>query len=188
MFSVRCSMFDVHLLPVVKSVDLNLVLVICDFRFIRIGFKKDTNVATEQGIVIKTDSSAAWVKTIKTGDCAGCSARGSCHSMGNTNEMEVKAINEAGAKEGDRIVLLFETSSLLKATFLIYVFPILLLIIGAVLGQEIAPHIDFNPSGLSALTGFSFFFTAVLIIKVRANKMAQKNEYRPKIVKILNRS
>jgi positive regulator of sigma E activity len=51
-----------------------------------------------------------------------------------------------------------------------------------------APHIDFNPSGLSALTGFSFFIAAVLIIKTRANKMAQKKEYRPKIVKILNRA
>jgi len=145
-------------------------------------------VATEQGIVIKTDSSAAWVKTIKTGSCEGCSARGSCHSLGNSDQMEVKAINEAGAKVGDRIVLLFETSSLLKATFLLYVFPILLLIIGAAIGQEMAPHIDFNPSGLSALTGFSFFFAAVLIIKTRANKMAQKNEYRPKIVKILARA
>jgi len=95
-------------------------------------------VATEQGIVIKTDSSAAWVKTIKTGDCAGCTARGSCHSLGNNADMEVKAINEAGAIAGDRIVLLFETSSLLKATFLLYVFPILLLIIGAAIGQEIA--------------------------------------------------
>ena len=144
-------------------------------------------MATEQGIVIKTDSSAAWVKTIKTGDCAGCSARGSCHSLGNNDEMEVKAINEAGAKAGDRIVLLFETSSLLKATFLLYVFPILLLIIGAAIGQELAPHIDFNPSGLSALTGFSFFIVAVLIIKARANKMALKKEYRPKIIKILTR-
>jgi len=144
-------------------------------------------LATEQGIVIKTDSSAAWVKTIKTGDCAGCSARGSCHSLGNNDAMEVKAINEAGAKAGDRIVLLFETSSLLKATFLLYVFPILLLIIGAAIGQELAPHIDFNPSGLSALTGFSFFIVAVLIIKARANKMALKKEYRPKIIKILTR-
>ena len=145
-------------------------------------------MATEQGIVIKTDSSAAWVKTIKTGSCEGCSARGSCHSLGNSDQMEVKAINEAGAKVGDRIVLLFETSSLLKATFLLYVFPILLLIIGAAIGQEMAPHMDFNPSGLSALTGFSFFFAAVLIIKTRANKMAQKKEYHPKIVKILTRA
>ena len=164
------------------------MLVIRDFRFIRIGFKKDRNVATEQGIVIKTDSSAAWVKTIKTGDFAGCTARGSCHSLGNNADMEVKAINEAGAVAGDRIVLLFETSSLLKATFLLYVFPILLLIIGAVIGQEIAPHIDFNPSGLSAFTGFSFFIAAVLVIKARANKMALKNEYRPKVVKILARN
>ncbi len=108
--------------------------------------------------------------------------------MGNTNEMEVKAINEAGAKEGDRIVLLFETSSLLKATFLIYVFPILLLMIGAAIGQEIALSINLDPSGFAALMGFSFFFAAVLIIKIRANKMAQKNEYHPKIVKILTRS
>ena len=145
-------------------------------------------MATEQGIVIKADSRAAWVKTVKSGDCAGCTARGSCHSMGNSAEREVKAINAAGAKEGDRILLLFETSSLLKATFLLYVFPILLLIIGAVLGQEMAPRLDFSPSGLSALTGFSFFFTAVLIVKIRANKMALKKEYRPKVIKILARA
>lgn len=145
-------------------------------------------MATEQGIVTKTDSSAAWVKTIRTGDCAGCTARGSCHSLGNNAEMEVKAINQAGAQVGDRIVLLFETASLLKATFLLYVFPILLLIAGAAIGQEIAPYIDFNPSGLSAFTGFSFFIAAVLIIKARANKMALKKEYRPKIVKILART
>jgi sigma-E factor negative regulatory protein RseC len=145
-------------------------------------------VATEQGIVIKTSSSAAWVKTIKTGACKGCSARGACHSVGNSDQMEVKAINEAGAKVGDRIVLLFETASLLKATFLLYVFPILLLIIGAAIGQEMAPHIGFNPSGLSALTGFSFFVAAVMIIKTRANKMARKKEYHPKIVKIITRA
>jgi sigma-E factor negative regulatory protein RseC len=150
--------------------------------------KKDRNLATEQGIVIRTDSRAAWVKTIKTGDCAGCTARGSCHSLGNNNEMEVKAINEAGAREGDRIVLSFNTSSLLKATFLLYVFPILMLMIGAVIGQGIAPNIDLNPSGCAALTGFSFFFAAVLIIKARANRMALKNEYRPKIVKIIART
>jgi len=143
-------------------------------------------MATEQGIVIKTDSRAAWVKTIKSGNCAGCSAKGSCHAMGASDEMAVKAINEAGARVGDRIVLSFKTSSLLKATFLLYVFPILFLIIGAAVGQEMAHKFDFNPSGFSAITGFSFFFAALLIIKTTANKLARKNEYRPKIIKILN--
>ncbi len=143
-------------------------------------------MATEHGIVIRTDSRGAWVKTIKSGACEGCSARGSCHSLSDRGEMEVNAINEADAKVGDRIVLSFETASLLKATFLLYVFPILLLIIGAAIGQETAPYFNFNPSGFSAIIGFLFFFAAVLVIKVKANKLAQKNEYRPKVIKILS--
>ena len=142
-------------------------------------------MATEHGIVIRTDSREAWVKTVKSGSCEGCSARGACHSLSESGDMEVNAINEAGAKVGDRIVLSFETSSLLKASFLLYVFPIFLLIIGALMGQGIAPYIDFNPSGFYAIVGFSFFFAAVLIIKAKANKMAKKNEYRPKVVKII---
>lgn len=142
-------------------------------------------MATEQGIVIKADSSGAWVKTVKSGACAGCTARGACHSSSASGEMEVKAVNEAGAKVGDRIVLSFESASLLKATFLIYVFPILLLIAGALIGQETAPYFNFNPAGFSVILGFSFFIAALLIIKIKGGQLAQKNEYRPKIVKIL---
>jgi sigma-E factor negative regulatory protein RseC len=142
-------------------------------------------MATEQGVVIKTDPSGAWVKTVKSGACAGCTSREACHSMSAGGEMEVKAINEAGAKVGDRIVLSFGSASLLKATFLLYVFPILLLIAGALIGQETAPYFNFNPSGFSAIIGFSFFIAALLIIKVKGNQLAKKNEYRPKIVKIL---
>jgi len=143
-------------------------------------------MATEHGIVLRIDSREAWVKTVKSGSCEGCSARGACHSPSDSGEMEVSAINEAGAKVGDRILLSFETSSLLKATFLLYVFPILLLVLGAAIGQETAPFFNFNPSGFSAIIGFSFFFAAVLVIKVKANQMAKKNTYRPKIIKVLS--
>ena len=142
-------------------------------------------MATEQGVVVKTESKAAWVKTVKSGACQGCSARGSCHSLGSSNEMEVKAVNKAGAKVGDRIVLSVEASSLLKVTFMLYVFPILLMIVGAVIGQEIATYFNINPSALSAFLGFSFFFAAFLVVKSTTNKLAKKNKYQPKIVKIL---
>ncbi len=102
--------------------------------------------------------------------------------------MEVKALNIVGAREGDRIVLSFETRSLLKATFLIYVFPIIFLITGALLGQMLASLTAFSPSTVSVLMGFAFFFSALFIIKVRANKMAEKNTYQPKITKILGNS
>jgi sigma-E factor negative regulatory protein RseC len=143
-------------------------------------------MATEQGVVIKTDAGATWVKTTKTGACEGCSAKGSCHASGTGEEMEVEVINEVGAKAGDRIILSFETGSLLKATFLLYMFPILLLLLGAVIGQETASFFGFSSSGFSAVTGFSFFGAALLIVKIKANQLAKKKEYRPQIIKIVN--
>ena len=141
-------------------------------------------MATEQGVVIKTDAGATWVKTTRTGACEGCSAKASCHSSDAGEEMEVNVINEIGAKAGDRIVLSFETGSLLKATFLLYMFHILMLILGAYIGQETAVFFDFNSSGFAIVAGFSFFGAALLIVKIKANQLAKKREYRPKIIKI----
>lgn len=142
-------------------------------------------MATEEGIVLRTSGTEAVVKTVKSGVCKGCTARGSCHSMGENDEMEVDVINAAGAKVGDRIVLNLETGPLLKVTFLLYVFPIIVLIIGAALGQRIATMLGLDSSGLSVLVGFFFLFAAVLFIKKKANKLAKRNKYRPTIVKIL---
>jgi sigma-E factor negative regulatory protein RseC len=144
-------------------------------------------LATEEGVVLRIDSgsASAWVKTVQSSACEGCTAKASCHSIGGQRDREVKAINTAGAGVGDRIVLSFETAPLLKATFLIYIFPIILLIVGAALGQALAPFVKLDPSALSVLLGFAFFFAALFIVKTRANKMARKNEYQPKITKIL---
>lgn len=142
-------------------------------------------MATEEGIVIKTHDNAAVVKTVKSSACEGCSSRGSCNSMGENDEMEVEAINEAGAKVGDRIVLNLETGPLLKVTFLLYVFPIILLLIGAAIGQRIATMLGMDSSGLSVLVGFTFLFAAVLFIKTKANHLAKRDKYRPTIVKII---
>ena len=79
----------------------------------------------------------------------------------------------------------FQTSSLLKVTFMLYVLPILLLIIGAVIGQQISPVIQINSSTSSIIVGFLFFAATVWIIKSKAKKMETQNQYRPKIIKIL---
>ena len=143
------------------------------------------SMATEQGVVIRTGTETAWVKTQKTKACEGCSSRGACSVMGGGEEMEVEAINAAGGKVGDRVVLSFETASLLKATFLVYVFPIICLLIGALIGQKLALILTFNESMFSAISGFLFCGLAVYFVKIKGNRMAQQEEYRPKIIRIL---
>lgn len=142
-------------------------------------------MATEEGIVLKIDTDTAWVKTKKSKSCEGCSSKGFCHATGSQDEMEVQAINAAGGKVGDRVMLNFDTSSLLKASFLLYVFPIICMLAGAFVGMELAPRLDINSSKLSAIFGFLFFGLSVLFVKTTGNRMAQKDAYRPKIIRIL---
>ena len=68
---------------------------------------------------------------------------------------------------------------------MLYVLPILLLIIGAVVGQQISPVIQINSSTSSIILGFLFFAATVWFIKSKAKKMETQNQYRPKIIKIL---
>jgi len=69
-------------------------------------------LATEEGIVTKVYSSTAWVKCSKSAACESCSAKGFCDSVGggSDDDVEVEAINAAGAKVYDRVTISFETS------------------------------------------------------------------------------
>lgn len=144
-------------------------------------------MATEEGVILKIDSRTAWVKTQRTKACEGCSSQGACSTMGGGEDMEVQAINAAGGQVGDRVVLSFDTSSLLKASFLLYVFPIICMLLGAFAGMQLAPAVNLDASIVSATGGFSFFGLSFLFVKSKGNRMAQKDEYRPKITRILKR-
>ncbi|MFH2064774.1 MAG: SoxR reducing system RseC family protein [Pseudomonadota bacterium] len=141
-------------------------------------------MATEDGIVIRLETKTAWVKTKKSSACESCASRKSCNVMGGGDEMEVEVINSAGAAIGDQVVISFETASLLKATFLLYVFPILCMFAGAVIGQEIAVQIQLSTSVSSAVFGFLFFLISIVFIRVKANKMGRQDRYRPRIIRI----
>jgi len=144
-------------------------------------------MATEEGVVFKLGApgaGTAWVKTIRTSACESCSSKGACHGGSSGKEMAVEAINTAEARVGDRIVLNINTTSLLKATFLLYVFPILAMIAGALLGQAIAVMRGSDPSGLSALFGFLFFGLAFIVIRIAGRHLSTKASYKPEIIKI----
>lgn len=144
-------------------------------------------MATEEGLVIKMGapgSGTAWVKTTRTSACESCSSRHVCQTDGGGKEMEVEARNSVDARVGDRIVLSIQTSSLLKATFLLYVFPILAMIAGAWIGQSVAVSRAMNPSGLSVLFGFLFFGLAFIVIRLTGRRLSTNANYKPEIIKV----
>ncbi|MBI5578846.1 MAG: SoxR reducing system RseC family protein [Deltaproteobacteria bacterium] len=145
-------------------------------------------MATEQGLVIRIDSIGTWVKTGQSETCESCSSKGACHTLGGGKEVEVQVLNPIGAGIGDRIVLKMDSSRLLKATFLVYMFPILMLILGAGAGEWIARSAGLGSPASPILLGFGGLAAGLLIMRVLANRLAQKDEYRPRIVKILGKA
>ena len=144
-------------------------------------------MATQEGVVTKVDSSTAWVKCTKSAACESCKAKGFCDTMGggSDDDVEVEAINAAAAKVDDRVTISFETSSLLKVSFLVYMVPVLFLILGVVIGDKIAPIFDYDQSIFSIVVGFLFLFAAFFFVKAKGKDLAKKDAYKPKIIRIL---
>jgi sigma-E factor negative regulatory protein RseC len=142
-------------------------------------------LATEEGIVTKVYSSTAWVKCTKSAACESCSAKGFCDSVGGSDDdVEVEAINAVGAKVDDRVTISFETSSLLKVSFLVYMVPVLFLILGVVIGDKIAAIFNYDRSIFSVLAGFLFLFAAFFFVKAKGKELSKKKAYQPKIIRI----
>ena len=143
-------------------------------------------MATQEGVVTKVDSSTAWVKCTKSAACESCKAKGFCDTMGGSDDdVEVEAINAAKAKVDDRVTISFETSSLLKVSFLVYMVPVLLLILGVVIGDKIAPIFNYDRSIFSMLVGLLFLLAAFFFVKTKGKELSKKDAYKPKIIRIL---
>ena len=100
--------------------------------------------------------------------------------------MEVEAINKANAKPGDLVVISFGTAPLIKVYSLVYIFPILAMLAGAVFGQWLSVYVSVDESLLSLILGLLFFLGAFFIVKSRSNRMAQQDAYQPKVLRILS--
>lgn len=149
-------------------------------------------MATEQGIVVKTGLSKmgndiALVKTVQPSACKACSVRSQCNPKDKGVDREVKAVNLVNAKEGDIIQISMDTGALLKATFLLYVFPIICMLTGAVVGHAIGMGLKASTSLFSASMGIACFLAAMLLVRKQAGYMALKQKYQPKITRILGR-
>ncbi len=138
---------------------------------------------TENGIVTQADPSFAWIKTTRSSACEACASRGSCSTENTRQEMIVTVKNTLNVGKGDHVVIGLETRHIVFVTFLLYVFPIILLLIGALIGNSLAPSFGLDPSFVSMIAGFLFFGLSFYIIRKKNTALAKKEEYKPLLVR-----
>lgn len=141
----------------------------------------------ETGVVKELRGDHALVVVVKkeTG-CEGCPGNTLCKST-TESEALIEAINEVGAKEGDRVRIVFRSMSYLKGILLVYALPAFMLVIGAIIGKEfVAPTMpDKNPEALSAFMGLGFFVLSFLVVKLLSVVIKKKKSYTPSIVEVI---
>ena len=138
---------------------------------------------TENGVVTHADPAAAWIKTIRYGACEHCKDKDNCGSSHEQKEMTIQVENTLDVKKGDHVIVGIRTRPMIYLTFLLYVFPIICLIIGAVIGNAIAPSFGLNQSLTSMFSGFSCFALAFYFIRKKHGTMSQNDAYKPFLVR-----
>ncbi|MDA8403628.1 MAG: SoxR reducing system RseC family protein [Desulfobacteraceae bacterium] len=143
-------------------------------------------MAIEEGVIIKVNETTAVLRTRQRTACESCSERRHCHTSGNDQEMEVEASNTVNAKVGDRVMVYSNSGRLFLLAFFLYVFPIILMVIGAMIGTRVAAATGGDPSACAALSGFGFFFFSMGIVKWRDHQARKTGKFRPEIIQIIN--
>ena len=144
---------------------------------------------TENGIVTQATPTTAWVKTTRSAACESCSSKDSCGtSHHGSKEMTVTVKNTLSVQKGDSVVIGIETKPMLYLSFLLYIFPILLLVVGAVIGDTLAPLFQMNKSLAAMALGFSSFAVAFLVVRKRQATLSGNDAYKPFLVRKKSRS
>ena len=139
----------------------------------------------ETGVVSRIEGVNAYVSVVRKGACEHCTA-GTCDISGET--VSIEAINEAGARVGQKVRVQMKALAYIKGSLLFYGIPAFSLIVGAVLGREVIavrfPGVD--PDGVSAITAFALMALSFVAVKVMTRKAEKSVRYQPVVDEILD--
>lgn len=126
-------------------------------------------------MVIGINGDMATVKFVRSKACAHCNA---CLSFGD-NEAVVDIANTVGAVEGDTVSIVLHARSLVKASLIMYVVPLIALLVGAAAGSLISDL-------AAALIGIAAALGAFGIIRALEPRFARMSEFNPRMISIIS--
>ncbi len=128
----------------------------------------------EKGIVTSLQGEKLTVSFNRSPACAGCKA---CAEGKKENEMVIEAYNDCNAKLGDTVEVSIEDSFVLKATFIMYVIPLITMFIGFLIG-------NLHSQLTSFITGIVFLAITYSVIRMNEHRFQNRN-FTAKAVKIV---
>lgn len=129
---------------------------------------------------MEVSGDTAKVELEKSEKCGHCGAKIMCHP-GSDNKMCVEAINEIGAKIGDRVRIEVSPAISILATFILFVAPILAFLVVFTIVNILTKNE--NLAILSGFSGLILFF--LFLIKIN-QKVAKNRRFHPVIKEVVS--
>lgn len=128
---------------------------------------------TEVGRVVSVNGNAAVVAMRMSGACDKC---GLCLASSDGKEVLLLARNEVGSRLGDAVEIEISAGRVLVAAFSLYLLPVLMTIIGFLVGSAISDGSEesFLPIGLS-VAFLVVSFLAVWVFDLRARRTERRD-------------
>lgn len=140
----------------------------------------------EPGRVVAVESGAVWVETKRSSTCSGCSAKGGC-GQGLMDTLGVRerrgltrALTDLHLEVGDSVVIGISESVLLRGAILVYLFPLLALLAGALVASEFSASESYV-----MLAGMGGFLASWLIVRRRSQQAAADPALQPVVLRAM---
>ena len=127
------------------------------------------DIIKHRGIVEKVEGSHVVVRIVQTSACAACSAKGLCNaSESKEKQIDVYEVN-ASYRIGEEVVLCGTTSMGVRAVFLAFGIPMLLLLVALFVTMRVTDG-DALVSSLVALFAVVPYYLVIYFMKDKLNK------------------
>lgn len=122
-----------------------------------------------QARVVAVDNDGnVWVESVPSGSCSSCAGSGEEENEGGgcgagkigqiftLKSKKYKVIDTLGSKTGDEVIIGIAEGAVLRGSAAVYMLPLLMIFIGAILGSQFAPAPQRDPASIfGAATGFA---------------------------------
>lgn len=143
----------------------------------------------QNAVVISIDGQYALVEAQRQSSCSSCNAKKGCgtgvleNSLGR-RAMQMKAINQCEALPGDEVVVAVPEKGFIKTAFFTYLLPLLLMLVGAIVAQQLSISRGWAYQDVISLVGAGFgFVIALLVLRGYSQRMERDEQLHPVVIR-----
>jgi sigma-E factor negative regulatory protein RseC len=131
-----------------------------------------------EGFILQNEGDLVKVKVAPNADCDNCNTCSIPH-------IEILAFNPLNAKPGQKVKFTMPENSMLKISFMLFLFPLIAIFAGIYSGMLIAAKTGFNDAAVMTVCGILFFAVSVLCIFFYDKKYKLNKKNFPQIIEVI---